>query len=148
MTDAGNSIYIDIQSSEIMALEDVNSAYRFNLGYISGEFSDIYTEGDLYVRVYFKRGVQMKWERVEFKLIRNRKTFRQKLPPGLTVTNFFVQLCGYVVPNNDAKPYSAFELTDFEISVKKVFVGKHGGEPLSITLASPAEVDFDDLLRQ
>lgn len=129
MTDAGNPILIDIQSAQISAYEDSNANVRYNLGYISGEFSSVITSSDLYVRVWFKRGLEMQWENIQFKLNNGRKIFRQKLPPGLTVTTFYVQLYGWISPQGGN---ADFALTDFELSIKLIPIGKFAGEPLGI----------------
>jgi len=133
MTDAGNAIQIDIQSAPISAFEQAQGAIRFNLGYISGEFSKNITSADLFVRIWFQRGLDMEWENVQFKLNNGRKIFRQKLPAGLTVTTFYAQLYGWVAPEeSDPDLVAEFELTDFELSIKEIQVGKFAGEPLGL----------------
>jgi hypothetical protein len=137
MTDAGKAIQIDIQSAPISAFEQAQGAIRFNLGYISGEFSKNITIADLFVRIWFQRGLDMEWESVQFKLNNGRKVFRQKLPAGLTVTTFYAQLYGWVAPEeNDLDLVAEFELTDFELSIKEIQVGKFAGEPLGLDTTS------------
>jgi|GEM_PF-1730321 len=133
MTDAGNGIQIDIQSAPISVFEQSNAAIRYNLGYISGEFSKNLTTQDLFVRIWFKRGIDMQWENIQFKLNKGRKTFRQKLPAGLTVIIFYAQLYGWISPDLESGSIDAdFELTDFELSIKEIPIGKFGGEPLGL----------------
>lgn len=134
MTDAGNAIQIDIQSAEISCFEQANGSIRFNLGYIMGKFSKIITSQDLYVRIWYKRGLDMNWESIQYKLNSGRTVFKQKLPAGLTVAMFYVQLYGWIAPETgNPTSETAFELTDFEISVKNIPVGKFAGEPLGLS---------------
>lgn len=136
MNDAGNPIQIDIQSAPISCFEQAQGAIRYNLGYISGEFSKNITADDLYVRIWFQRGLDMEWENVQFRLNSGRKVFRQKLPAGLTVTTFYAQLYGWIAPEeSDPDLVAEFELTDFELSVKEIPMGKFAGEPLGLDMS-------------
>lgn len=133
MNDAGNPIQIDIQSAIISCFEEKQAAIRYNLGYISGVFSKNITADDLYVKIHYQRGINLEWESIQYKLNSGRKTFRQKLPQGLTVAAFYVQLYGWIAPQPDDPNLTAeFELTDFELSVKEIPIGKFGGEPLGV----------------
>lgn len=136
MNDAGQSILIDIISSPIAVFEQGNGATRYVLGYISGEFSKNLTTEDLYVKIWFKRGVDMTLESVTYKLNNGQKVFRQRVqaspddPQGLTVTTCYVELYGWIT--------SDFELTAFELSIKEISIGKFGGAlPLSLQMDSP-----------
>jgi len=133
MTDAGQPILIDIQSAEINCFEHTNGLFRYALGYVSGEFSKLLTYTDLMLVVHYKRGINLNWEKIQFKLKNNSKLFKQKLPAGLTVVGFYVQITGYITHYpNDLNFNTRFELTDLEISVKEIPVGKFAGEPLQI----------------
>ena len=133
MTDAGQPILIDIQSTEINCFEGTNGSFRYALGYVSGEFSKLLTSADLMLVVHYKRGIKLNWEKIKFKLKNNSKLFRQKLPLGLTVVGFYVQITGYIAPDTGDPNFNTnFELTDFEISVKEIPIGKFAGEPLEI----------------
>lgn len=141
MNDAGHAIQIDIQSAPISALEQSNGNVRYVLGYISGEFTKNITTENLYVVIWFKRGLDMEWENIRYKLNRGRKIFRQKILDkrkqpqqlGLIVTEFYVQLYGWIAPNmSDPDLTAEFELTDFELSIKEIPIGKHAGEVLGV----------------
>ena len=135
MVDAGNPIYIDIKSSEVMINENGKSSSRYVLGYISGEFSKNLsfnnpTFDGLFVKIWFKRGADMEWESVLFRLNQRSKIFRQKIPGGLLVATVCIEMYGWVVPDPDDIETEEFELTAFKLSVKEMSVGKFGGEPL------------------
>jgi len=132
MTDAGHGIQIDIQSAVISVFEQSNAAIRYNLGYISGEFNENITSENLYVRIWFQRGINLEWENIQFTLNAGRKSFRQKLPAGLTVAAFYAQLYGWIVPEENKPDLIEFELIDFELSIKEIQIGKYGGEPLGL----------------
>lgn len=133
MNDAGNPIQIDIQSAIISCFEQNQAAIRYNLGYISGEFSKNITSDDLYVKIWYQRGLNMTWQSIQYRLNPGRKVFRQKLPAGLTVATFYVQLYGWIAPEEtDPDLVAEFELTDFELSVKEIPIGKFAGEPLGL----------------
>jgi len=101
MVDAGNPIYIDIKSSEVMINENGKSSSRYVLGYISGEFSKNLSFSDLYIQVWFKRGVDMEWESVLFKLNSRSKIFRAKIPAGLLVATVCIEMYGSITPDPD-----------------------------------------------
>ncbi len=150
MTDAGNAIQVDIQSAIISAFEQSNATIRYNLGYISGEFSKNITSENLYVRIWFRRGINLEWENIQFTLNAGRKTFRQKLPAGLTVAEFYAQLYGWVAPTTEEPDLIEFELVDFELSVKEIPIGKFGGEPLGLNTSveppPPPEIEEFEML--
>ena len=137
MNDAGNPIQVDIQSAIISCFEQAQGAIRYNLGYISGEFSKNITADDLYVKIWFQRGLNMAWQSIQYRLNPGRKIFRQKLPAGLTVASFYVQLYGWIAAEEGDPDLTAeFELTDFELSVKEIPMGKFAGEPLGLDTSS------------
>lgn len=143
MNDAGHGIQIDIQTAPISVFEQSNGSIRYVLGYINGEFTKNITIEDLYLKIWFKRGLAMEWENINYKLNSGRKVFRQKIidkrkfpqQVGLIVTEFYVQLYGWVSPSLvDLDLTAEFELTDFELSVKEIPIGKFGGEPLGLVI--------------
>jgi hypothetical protein len=137
MVDAGHPIEIDIASSEVSVFENGRSNSRIILGYISGEFDELSTTGDLYVAVYFKRDISLRWESVTFQLNADEKHFYQKLPSGLSIISFYVRLYGYITDK--------FELTNFKISIDEKLIGKFGGEPLLLLDAEPVPVPPEDI---
>lgn len=139
MNDAGHGIQIDIQSAPLSVMEQSKADQRYTLGYISGEFSKNTTIQDLYVKIWFKRGVDLDWESINYRLNPGEKYFRQKIYDinktpqqlSLTVTECYVQLYGWIEPNNeDPDLVAEFELTAFELSIKEVTLGKYGGSVL------------------
>lgn len=136
MLDDNNPILIDIQSNEINCYEQSSGIIRYNLGYIMGEFAKIRTVGDLFVIIHYKRGLELEWEKISFKL-NSTKSFKHKLPAGLTVVSFYVQILGYITKGIEWEEEAEFELTDLEITVKEVPIGKFAGEPLRTVNVEP-----------
>lgn len=133
MNDAGNPIQIDIQSAEINCFETSDANIRYNLGYITGEFTKNITSDNIYVRIWFKRGLGMEWQNIQYRLNKGRKVFRQKLPAGLTVAVFYVQLYGWIAAEEgDLSLNADIAITAFKLSVKEIIIGKFAGEPLGI----------------
>lgn len=123
MNDYGNAIEIDVSGPVINIFEESQSNGRYLLGYISGEFYKIKTSGELFITVYYKRNTDMQWESVTFKLNKDDKIFKQKLPPGILAVCFYIRLYGYA---------EELELTSLRISVKEIPIGKYGGKPLQL----------------
>ena len=118
-----DTIEIDVMTSEVIA---TNSNYRFVLGYLSGEFEQIYTEGELFVAVYFKRNEMMEEESIRFTLNNFDKIFKQKLPP-VSVISFYMRLFGWI------KDTDQLEINlPLKCSVKRIPVGKFGGKHLAV----------------
>ena len=135
MNDAGQPIQINITTAPIAITERGKGGTKFVLGYITGEFSKIITTGDLFVTIWFQRGVEMALESVTYKLNNGSKAFRQRIqeslnePQGLVVSTFYVEMYGWITPDPEDSDLTAeFELTNFEVSVKTVNIGKFGGE--------------------
>jgi len=138
MNDAGQGIDINITTAPIAITEQGKGGTKFVLGYITGEFSKLITTGDIFVTIWFQRGYDMAVESVTYKLDNTVKVFRQKIqesinePQGLVVSTFWVELDGWINPDpEDVDLTAEFELTNFEISVKTINIGKFGGKPQS-----------------
>lgn len=131
MVDNGTPIQIEASSSEKSIFEDGRGNYRFLLGTIQGEFSNLSTEEPLYVSVYFKRNVDMEWESITFQLNSGERIFKQQLPAGLLVITFYISLFGWITKD--------FELTDLKIAVKEIPIGKFGGSTNTLTILDKDE---------
>lgn len=130
INDNGNKIRILFRSSVYPVYENNTSKERYILGYISGEFEKLITNSDLFIRVYYKRGVALDWEKIEFKLNKGQLIFQQKLPAGLLVSNFYIELDGYIEPivQSDEQLLSDFILTSLRLSIKRIPIGRYGNE--------------------
>ncbi len=118
--DVDNHIEVSFDSSVYSIEENLQSNRRLVLGYISGTYN-FESEDQVYTTVYYKRDNELRWESTTFQLDKEDKRFYQKLPPGLTVIEFYVRIYGYA---------TEFELTSCKVSVKEKLLGKFGGEPL------------------
>lgn len=110
------SIPIDIEFWEVSTDEEFQSNGRVVLGYISAVYE---TDTNLTLKLFYKRANDGVWlESDEYTLDKDEKRFFQKLPPSLSVIDFYLHLYG---------TYEAeCEITSCKVHFKPIAVGKYG----------------------
>lgn len=116
-------ILVDLEGWKVSTHEEFGSNRRAVLGYISAvydiEYQEDDTETEISIVLYYLRGKDGVWENTDpYVLDKDKKIFFQKLPPSLSVIDFYPRLYGNI------EDYG--ELTSLKVLFKEIFVGKFG----------------------
>jgi hypothetical protein len=116
MSDNGQAIQIELNTSPVQTDEELKSNNRFILGYLSAKYN---TDADITATIYARLADDMSWQNVAtLTLSSTKKRYFGQLPQGLTVIDYYVSLT--------AKPVNVFEITSLKILMKTLPTGKFG----------------------